>query len=81
MKHIIQAYDLLIDELNKEIKGLYATQDTESDKHLEINNILTKALVKHAGRNAAMQAAKEIDKQFNIGFAEWVDCEYEGAKP
>ena len=42
-----------------------------------INRLLTNQLVKYAGKKVAMEVALVIDEEFDVGFAEWVDEEYE----
>jgi hypothetical protein len=49
----------------------------QSHESSRINHLLTSQLVKYAGKKAAMEVALVIDKELDVGFAEWVDEEYE----
>lgn len=76
MKHTVEAYDALVDKLKVEIGELHEAGDRRSDQNVEVNDILLTYLVKHGGVDAALAAAREIDKQFDIGFVFMVDLKY-----
>ena len=76
MKHTVEAYDALVDKLKAEICELNESIDERAGENSDVNSILTDYLVKHAGVEIALEAAREIDKKFNIGFEECVDIHY-----
>jgi len=76
MKHTVAAYDALVDKLKAEIDELNQSIDERSDQNVGVNNILIKYLVKHGGVDAALEAARAIDKKFDIGFEVMVDIHY-----
>ena len=77
MEHIIEAYDLLVDKLKAKINDDCNKSNGHMHENSRINHLLTSQLVKYAGKKAAMEIALVIDKEFDVGFAEWVDEEYE----
>jgi hypothetical protein len=80
MKYTIEAYDLLVDELKQKLAKSYGEINGNSHQATIISGLLTKQLVRYAGKKAAMEVAREIDKQFNVGFEEWVDEDFEDKK-
>lgn len=76
MRHITEAYDLLVDELKQKIDMLISQMNAQSHEATIISGLLTRELVRHAGKDVAMKVAREIDKQFDAGFAEWVDVDF-----
>jgi hypothetical protein len=77
MEHIIEAYDLLVDQLKKELKQKNIDEDNEMNKTTTIIGILTKQLVNCSGKDAAMEVALLIDAEYKKeGFAEWVNSSF-----
>jgi len=76
MKHMTEAYDLLVDELKQTIDRNHREMNAQSHEATMIRVLLTKQLVKHAGKKIVLEVAYEIDKQFDVGFAEWVDEDF-----
>ena len=76
MEHAIEAYDALVDKLKAEICELHEDGDKRMNKASDIHSILTAYLVEHGGVDAALEAAREIDKKFDDGFEFWVDMKY-----
>jgi hypothetical protein len=77
MKHIVEAYDLLVDNLKAKIDSDCNKSNGHMHESSRINHLLTSQLVKYAGKKVAMEVALVIDEEFDVGFAEWVDEEYE----
>lgn len=76
MKHTVAAYDALVDKLKAEIDELHKDGDNRMHKASEIQTILTAYLVEFGSVEAALDAARAIDKKFNMGFESWVDMKY-----
>lgn len=76
MKHSIEAYEALIDQLKERLEKADADYEKRAHRDLTTSELLTRKLVKLAGKEAAMEVAREIDKQFKIGYEEWVDEEF-----
>ena len=80
MRHVTEAYDLLVDELKQKIDKAYGEMNAQSDEATMIRVLLVKQLVTYAGKNAAMEVAHLIDRQYNVGFAEWVNEDFADPK-
>jgi len=80
MRHITEAYDLLVDELKQKIDKAYAEMNAQSDEATMIRVLLVKQLVTYAGKPAAMEVAHLIDRQYDAGFAEWIDEDFDDPK-
>lgn len=73
MKHMTEAYEALIEQLKAEFKREYDDYETRQERARAIQDVLTVQLVKHGGKEAAMEAGRLIDQRFKVGFEEWVD--------
>lgn len=80
MRHVTEAYDLLVDELKRKIDKAYGEMNAQSDEATMIRVLLVKQIVRYAGKNVAMEVANEIDRQYDVGFAEWVDEDFADPK-
>ena len=75
MKHTLEAYEALIDQLKEKLEKADADYEKIADRCLVTSEWLTRELVKTGGKEAAMKVAREIDKRFKVGYEEWVDEE------
>ena len=80
MRHVTEAYDLLVDKLKEELKKSNSENDDQAHKDCAVWALLTKQLVKHSGKEVALEVGRLIDKEFKCGFEEWVDMEFKGEK-
>jgi len=73
MKHMTEAYEALVEQLKADFKREYDDYETRLERARAIQDVLTVQLVKHGGKEAAMEAGRLIDQRFKVGFEEWVD--------
>lgn len=64
MKHTVEAYDCLIDQLKKEKQELYDRLDEECGTNSVIICGLLRYIVKELDLNSAMKIAKFYDSQY-----------------
>jgi hypothetical protein len=83
----IKAYELLIDEQQKQIKELTYLADHRHDPYMLAVQHLNEFIFKHHGYKALFQLGKEIDKAYapendgrDYGFAESIEIDYEHRK-
>ena len=73
MKHLTDAYEALVEQLKADFKREHDDYENRLDRARAVQDVLTVYLIKHGGKEVAMEAGREIDKRFKIGFEEWVD--------
>lgn len=83
----IKAYELLIEDQQKQIKELIHLADHRHDPYLVAMQHMNEFIFKHHGYKALHQLGKEIDKAYApendgraYGFAESIEIEYEHRK-
>jgi hypothetical protein len=83
----IKAYELLIEDQQKQIKDLIHLADHRHDPYMLAVKHLNEFIFKHHGYKALYQLGKEIDKAYApenngraYGFAESIEIDYEHRK-
>lgn len=73
MKHMTEAYEALVEQLKVNLRKEYDDAEKRRERDRAMQDVLTCHLIKHGGKEAAMEAGREIDNRFNCGFEDWVD--------
>ena len=73
MKHMTEAYEALVEQLKASFKKEYDDYEARLDRNRAVQDVLTVHLVKHGGKEAAMEAGRVIYQRLKIGFGEGVD--------
>jgi len=73
MKHMTEAYEALVEQLKDSLRKEYEDAEKRRERDRAMQDILTIHIIKHGGKEAAMEAGREIDTRFKCGFEHWVD--------
>ena len=76
---IIKAYELLIRDLESELKDSYRKLDTVGGREVDITNILLEEIFRLSDYNNLLTVAKQIDKEVfhgKVNYQDFVEVEF-----